>query len=132
MVSYNPIRKNPAVLLETLQALVPLLAQAPNIDTFKLFEELVSGLGLPNRLIIPEAQARQAQMAAAQAAAAQQQQVAKGGAAVKEQEQQQQQQQPQRRSESQSQTQGEAQDLPPEVLREIQRLAQMQGQSPPQ
>ncbi len=132
MVSYNPIRKNPAVLLETLQALVPLLAQAPNIDTFKLFEELVSGLGLPNRLIIPEAQARQAQMAAAQAAAAQQQQVAKGGAAVKEQEQQQQQQQPQRRSESQSRAQGEAQDLPPEVLREIQRLAQMQGQSPPQ
>ena len=112
---------------------MPLLAQAPNIDTFKLFEELVSGLGLPNRLIIPEAQARQAQMAAAQAAAAQQQQVAKGGAAVKEQEQQQQQQQqPQRRSESQSRAQGEAQDLPPEVLREIQRLAQMQGQSPPQ
>jgi len=125
MVSYNPIRKNPAVLLETLQAMVPLLAQAPNIDTFKLFEELVSGLGLPNRLIIPEAQARQAQMAAAQAAAAQQQQVAKGGAAVKE-------EAPQRRTESQSQAQGEMQDLPPEVLREIQRMAQLQGQSPPQ
>jgi hypothetical protein len=47
MVSYNPIRKNPAVLLETLQAMIPLLAQAPNVDMFKLFEELVSGLGCP-------------------------------------------------------------------------------------
>jgi hypothetical protein len=134
MVSYNPIRKNPAVLLETLQAMVPLLAQAPNVDMFKLFEELVSGLGLPNRIIIPEAQARQAMAQAQQAAAAQQQQVAKGGAAVKEEEQAQRPggRQPTERSVAQAQAGGEMDDLPPEVLAEVQRLAQMQGQSPPQ
>jgi hypothetical protein len=134
MVSYNPIRKNPAVLLETLQAMIPLLAQAPNVDMFKLFEELVSGLGLPNRIIIPEAQARQAMAQAQQAAAAQQQQVAKGGAAVKEEAQPQQPggQQPTERSVAQAQAGGEMDDLPPEVLAEVQRLAQMQGQSPPQ
>jgi hypothetical protein len=133
MVSYNPIRKNPAVLLETLQAMIPLLAQAPNVDMFKLFEELVSGLGLPSRIIIPEAQARQAMAQAQQAAAAQQQQVAKGGAAVKEEEPQQPGgRQPTERSVAQAQAGGEMDDLPPEVLAEVQRLAQMQGQSPPQ
>ena len=134
MVSYNPIRKNPAVLLETLQAMIPLLAQAPNVDMFKLFEELVSGLGLPSRIIIPEAQARQAMAQAQQAAAAQQQQVAKGGAAVKEEKQPQQPggRQPTERSVAQAQAGGEMDDLPPEVLAEVQRLAQMQGQSPPQ
>ena len=114
MVSYNPIRKNPAVLLETLQAMVPLLAQAPNIDTFKLFEELVSGLGLPNRLIIPEAQARQAQMAAAQAAAPSSSRSPRAEPRSKA---------PQRRTESQSQAQGEM-HLPLKFFG-IQRMAQM-------
>jgi len=132
MVSYNPIRKNPAVLLETLQAMIPLLAQAPNVDMFKLFEELVSGLGLPNRILIPEAQARQAMAQAQQAAAAQEQQVAKGGAAVRQEPQQPGGPQPTERSVAQAEAGGEMDDLPPEVLAEVQRLAQMQGQSPPQ
>lgn len=138
MVAYNPLRKNPAVLLETLQAMIPLLAQAPNVDQFKLFEELIDGLGLPRRIIIPEAQARQ-QMAQAQQAAAQQQaEVAKGGAAVKDEETPPEEPPPgdgpapTDRSVSQSQANGEAEQLPPEVLAEIQKLAQLQGTSPPQ
>lgn len=123
MVSYNPIRKNPAVLLETLQAMVPLLAQAPNIDIYKLFEELVKGLGLPSDIIIPEEKARAAQ-AQAQAAQAQlEQQKALGGAAVKE---------TQSESEAQAVMQGEASNLPPEAQAEFQQLAASQGQSPPQ
>ena len=85
MVSYNPMRQNPGVMIETLQRLLPILAQAPNINMFTLFEELVSGLGLPQNLIVPENVARQG-MAAAQA---QQQQVelqrSQGGAAAKKQ-----------------------------------------------
>jgi len=70
---------------------------------------------------------------AQQAAAAQQQQVAKGGAAVKEEEAQQPGgRQPTERSVAQAEAGGEMSDLPPQVLAEVQRLAQMQGQSPPQ
>ena len=121
MVAYNPIRKNPAVLLETLQAMVPLLAQAPNVNVFRLFEELVTGLGLSRELIIPEAQARKAQAAAQQAARAAEVEKSKGGAAVKE-----------RPSEAQATAQGEAKDLPPEVMQAVQQMALGQGQSPPQ
>ncbi|MDF1699556.1 MAG: hypothetical protein P1V36_00150 [Planctomycetota bacterium] len=87
MVAYNPIRKNPAVLLETLQAMVPLLMQAPNVDAYKLFEELIRALGLPNSIVIPEEKAREAAAAAAQAQAEAEQQQALGGAAVAQPEQ---------------------------------------------
>jgi hypothetical protein len=40
--------------------------------------------------------------------------------------------QPSERSVAQAEAGGEMSDLPPEVLAEVQRLAQMQGQSPPQ
>jgi len=130
MVSYNPIRKNPAIMLETLQAMVPLLAQAPNVDMFKLFEALISGLGLPHNIIIPEAQARQAQAAAAQAQAAAAQQEALGGAAVKVDEKQEGGQPSD--SVAVAEADGEAANLPPEALRAMQQLAVSQGQSPPQ
>lgn len=123
MVAYNPIRKNPAVLLETLQAMVPLLAQAPNIDIYRLFEELVKGLGLPPDIVIPEEKARAAQAQAAQAAAAAEQQKSLGGAAVKE---------TKTDSEAEAVMQGEAANMPPEVKAQVQKLAGRQGQSPPQ
>jgi len=123
MVSYNPIRKNPAVLLETLQAMVPLLAQAPNIDIYRLFEELVKGLGLPSDIIIPEEKARAAQAQAAQAQAQAEQQKSLGGAAVKE---------TPTDSEAQATMQGEAAEMPPEVKAQVQQLAAQQGGSPPQ
>jgi len=84
MVSYNPIKQNPSVMMETMVQLLPALVQyAPNIDKFELFEALVSGLGLPQKLIIPQEQARK--MLAAQEQAAQQ--AALGGAAVAQSEQ---------------------------------------------
>ena len=132
MVSYNPMRQNPGVMIETLQRLLPILAQAPNINMFTLFEELVSGLGLPQNLIVPENVARQG-MAAAQA---QQQQVelqrSQGGAAAKKQPPTQEGQTPQNRSVAQAQAAGDSADLPPELLQQIQGLAMQQGQSPPQ
>jgi hypothetical protein len=77
MVPYNPIRQNPAVRLETLQSMLPILGQFPNIDLFAVAEELVNALGLPNRILIPEWKARK-DMEEQQALAAQ---MAQGGAA---------------------------------------------------
>lgn len=126
MVSFNPIRKNPAVLLETLQALIPLLMQAPNIDVFKLFEELVQGLGLSTKIIIPEEQARQAQMALAQQQMQMQQQVALGGAAAPAEEP------PKTQSEARARLQGEGALLPPGAQEAVKDIAMSTGQSPPQ
>tara|TARA_R110002110_G_scaffold53057_4_gene153655 strand:+ start:4338 stop:6059 length:1722 start_codon:yes stop_codon:yes gene_type:complete len=78
MVSYNPIKTNPAVMIETLLQLIPLLQQDPNIDARQLSEELIKGLGMPTSLLMPEedvAEAAQMQME-------QQQQMALGGAAA--------------------------------------------------
>lgn len=70
MVSYNPIRQNPSVLSETLLKLFPVLAQDPNINKRMLIEELVNGVGLSTKLLVPkeevdaqEAQAQQMMMA---------------------------------------------------------------------
>ena len=84
MVSYNPIRKNPSVMMESLLQLIPFLAENPNVDIRKLTEEVVSGMGLSRRMIIPEAEleAMQAEAMAAEGGAAQAQaQVSMGGAA---------------------------------------------------
>ena len=78
MVSYNPIRQNPSVLAETMLNLLPFLMQNPNIDIRRFTEELITGLGLPANVLLPEEDV--AATAAAQAEAAQQQ--ALGGAAV--------------------------------------------------
>ena len=75
MVSYNPIRQNPSVMAETLLKLYPVFAQSENINKRLLDEELVSGAGLPAKLVIPQEelqaqqQAMMEQMAAAQGAA---------------------------------------------------------------
>ena len=56
MVSYNPIRKNPSVMIESLLQIVPFLAENPNVDMRKLTEEIISGMGLSRRIIIPQAE----------------------------------------------------------------------------
>jgi hypothetical protein len=77
MVSYNPIKTNPAVMVETLLQLIPLLQQDPNVDGRRLTEEIVKGIGLPMGLLMPEEDAAMAAQAEAQMA----QQMAMGGAA---------------------------------------------------
>ena len=78
MVSYNPIKTNPSVMVETLLQLIPLLQQDPNIDARLLTEEVVKGLGLPTKLLMPQEEVE----AAAQMEMGQQQQMAMGGAAA--------------------------------------------------
>ena len=77
MVSYNPIRQNPSVLAETLVQLLPFLMQNPHVDVRRLTEEVVSGLGLPRKILMSELDVA----AKAEADAALQQQLALGGAA---------------------------------------------------
>ena len=79
MVSYNPIRQNPSVQIETLIQMIPLLQADPNINARGLIEEIVRSMGLPVKLLKPEEQV----VAEAQAQAEAQQQMALGGAAVK-------------------------------------------------
>ena len=84
MVSYNPIRKNPSVMIESLLQMIPFLAENPNVDMRKLTEEIISGMGLSRRIIIPQAEleAMQQEQMAAQSQAAQGQAPASlGGAA---------------------------------------------------
>jgi len=78
MVSHNPIKTNPAVMIETLLQLIPLLQQDPNINTRQLTEEIVKGIGLPTKLLMPEEDVA----AATQMQMEQQQQIALGGAAA--------------------------------------------------
>ena len=78
MVSYNPIRQNPSVLAETLMQLLPFLSQDPNVDTRRLTEEVLSGLGLPARILMPEEDVAAAQQEAMMAAQSQ----SLGGAAA--------------------------------------------------
>tara|TARA_R100000808_G_scaffold7379_1_gene21768 strand:+ start:1550 stop:3259 length:1710 start_codon:yes stop_codon:yes gene_type:complete len=77
MVSYNPIKTNPSVMIETLLQLIPLLQQDPNINTRQLTEEIVKGIGLPTKLLMPEEEVA----AVAEMQMQQQQQMALGGAA---------------------------------------------------
>jgi len=84
MVSYNPIRKNPSVMLESLLQMLPFLTQNENVDIRKLTEELISGMGLSRRIIIPEAELeamQQEAMAAQQGAVQAEAQASLGGAA---------------------------------------------------
>jgi len=54
MVSYSPIRQNPSVIAETLLQLLPFLMENPNIDVRDLTEEIIRGMGLPQRIVLPE------------------------------------------------------------------------------
>ena len=84
MVSYNPIRKNPSVMIESLLQLIPFLAENPNVDVRKLTEEVVTGMGLSRRMIIPQSELEAMQQEAMQqegAGAQADQQASLGGAA---------------------------------------------------
>lgn len=57
MTSYNPIRLNPAVVVEQITNLMPLMLQLDFVDKYRLLEEVADGLGLPRRIFIPESEA---------------------------------------------------------------------------
>ena len=78
MVSYNPIRQNPSVVAETMLQVLPFLMENPNINVRELTEEVVNGLGLPQRIVLPEEDV----MAAQQQEALMMQQASLGGAAA--------------------------------------------------
>ena len=85
MVSYNPIRRNPGMMAETLIQMLPFLSQNENVDIRRLTEEILTNLGLPSRILIPEEDiiAAQQQAAAQEQAMIQAEQTAKlGGAAA--------------------------------------------------
>ena len=79
MVGYNPIRKNPSVVSETMVSLIPFLIQNPDVDVRKLTEEVLQSMGLPPSILLPPQDA--AMKAQIETMAAQQQ--ALGGAAAK-------------------------------------------------
>ena len=74
MVGHNPIRKNPAVMIESMMQLLPFLTQSQDVDTRKLTEEIIQGMGLPIKVLVPK------QEAEAAAAQAQQMQLQQSGA----------------------------------------------------
>ena len=80
MVSYNPIRQNPSVMAETMLKLFPVLAQDPNINKRVLLEELVSGVGLSTKLLIPKEELEQQEAMAQQMMMAQMMGMGGGGA----------------------------------------------------
>ena len=85
MIGYNPIRRNPGMMAETLIQMLPFLSQNQNVDIRRLTEEILSNLGLPNRILIPEADLIAQQEAAAaqqQAMIMAEQQAKLGGAAA--------------------------------------------------
>ena len=85
MVGYNPIRRNPGMMAETLIQMLPFLSQNQNVDVRRLTEEILGNLGLPARILIPEDDliAQQQAMAEQQQAVLQSEQQAKlGGAAA--------------------------------------------------
>ena len=85
MVSYNPIRRNPGMMAETMIQMLPFLSQNENVNIRRLTEEILTNLGLPSRILIPEEDiiAAQEQAAAQQQAMIQAEQTAKlGGAAA--------------------------------------------------
>ena len=66
MVSYNPVRKNPAVMVESIIQMLPFLAQNPNVDFRVLTEQIVSGLGFPGKMVKTEDQIQAEEEAAMQ------------------------------------------------------------------
>ena len=78
MVSYNPIKQNPSVMAETMMQLIPFFMQNPNVDVRRFTEEVVQGMGLPNKILMPEPDVVAKVAAESQLAA----QAALGGAAA--------------------------------------------------
>ena len=54
IISYNPIRRNPGMMAETLIQMLPFLSQNENVNIRRLTEEILTNLGLPSRILIPE------------------------------------------------------------------------------
>ena len=77
MVGYSPLRKNPAVMIESLIQLLPQIRDSANFDHRIVDEQIAAGMGWPARALKPADQVAD-EGAAAQAAAEQQ---AMGGAA---------------------------------------------------
>lgn len=85
MIGYNPIRRNPGMMAETLIQMLPFLSQNQNVDVRRLTEEILTNLGLPSRILIPESQLIEEQQALAaqeQAMMMAEQQAKLGGAAA--------------------------------------------------
>ena len=70
LVSYNPIRSNPSVILDQLINLLPLLLGLDSVDQHRLLEEVFDSLGFTRRILVPEAEARAKTQEALQAAMA--------------------------------------------------------------
>lgn len=81
MVSYNPIRQNPSVMAETLLKMFPILARDPNINKRALLEELVTGVGLSTKLLIPKEELEEQEAMAQQMMMMAQMMAAQGGGA---------------------------------------------------
>ena len=79
MVSHNPIRKNPAVLIESMLQLLPFLSQSEDVDSRRLTEEIIHGLGMPHSVVMPK------QDVAVGAAASQQHELLKAHAITRDQ-----------------------------------------------
>ena len=77
MVGYSPLRKNPAVMIESLIQLLPQIRDSANFDHRIVDEQIAAGMGWPARALKPADQVAD-EGAAAQAAAEKE---AMGGAA---------------------------------------------------
>ena len=87
IVSYNPIRRNPGMMAETLIQMLPFLSQNENVNIRRLTEEILTNLGLPSRILIPEEDilaAKEEAMAQQQMMMQAEQQAKLGGAAAGE------------------------------------------------
>ena len=74
MATHHPMQKNPAVVLESVIQMLPMLTQSPHIDVRRLTEEIVQGIGMSSNVLMPPKEAAMA------AAAASQQQLMMAGA----------------------------------------------------
>ena len=74
MTTHHPMQRNPAVVLESMIQMLPMLVQSPHIDVRQLTEELIEGIGLSKNVLMPPKDA------AMSAAAAQQQELMIAGA----------------------------------------------------
>jgi hypothetical protein len=74
MATHHPMQKNPAVVLESVIQMLPMLTQSPHIDVRRLTEEILQGIGMSSNVLMPPKEAAMA------AAAASQQQLMMAGA----------------------------------------------------
>ena len=90
MVGHNPMRKNPAVMIESMMQLLPFLTQSEDVNTRTMTEEIIQGMGLPLRVMVPAEEAAASQAQAEQqellkAHAISPEQAAAGNAAIQQQ-----------------------------------------------